>query len=135
MIEERLTIYVDGAARGNPGPAAIGVVINDKRGRLIAGISRRIGRTTNNEAEYGALIAALEQADDLGAKEVDIKSDSELLVKQVNGRYRVKAANLKPLYRKVKQLQGSFDIFSITHVPRQQNTEADKLANKALDGI
>lgn len=129
-----MVIYADGASRGNPGPAAIGVTIKDKRGKLIACISQRIGRTTNNQAEYRAIIAALEEATRLGAKQVEIKTDSELVVKQINGDYRVKKATLKPLYQQVKQLQGLLQCFTITHIPRQQNIEADKLANKALNG-
>jgi len=129
---KKAVIYADGASRGNPGPAAIGVAIKDKRGRLITFISQRIGRATNNQAEYRAIIAALEEAIRLGAKQVDIKTDSELVVKQINGEYRVKKATLKPLYQQVKQLQGSLEGFTISHIPRQQNTEADKLANKAL---
>ncbi len=138
MIKEerlkRAVIYADGASRGNPGPAAIGVTIKDKRGKLIASISQRIGRTTNNQAEYRAIIAALEEATRLGADQVEIHSDSELVVRQINGEYRVKKSTLKPLYQQVKQLQGSLEGFTITHIPRRQNFEADKLANKALDG-
>ena len=130
---KRAVIYADGASRGNPGPAAIGVVIKDERGRLITSISQRIGKATNNQAEYRAIIAALEEAITLGAKQVDIKMDSELVVKQINGEYRVKKATLKSLYQQVKQLQGSLEDFTITHILRQQNIEADKLANKALD--
>ncbi|GAH90280.1 unnamed protein product [marine sediment metagenome] len=129
-----MVIYADGASRGNPGPAAIGAVIKDERGRLIASISQRIGKATNNQAEYRAIISALEEADRLGARQVDIKMDSELVVKQINGEYRVKKATLKPLYRQVKQRQGSLEGFTITHILRQQNIEADKLANKALNG-
>ena len=133
MRLKQVVIYADGASRGNPGPAAIGATIKDKRGRLITFISQRIGRTTNNQAEYRAIIAALEEAIRLGAKQVDIKTDSELIVKQINGEYRVKKATLKPLYQQVKQLQGLLDGLTITHILRQQNIEADKLANKALD--
>ncbi len=132
MDVKRVIICVDGAARGNPGPAAIGATIKDERGRLIARISRRIGTTTNNQAEYRAIIAALEQAIKLGAKQVEVNSDSELAVKQINGKYRVKKAALKPLYEQVRQLQGLLESFTITHIPRQQNTEADNLANTAL---
>jgi len=130
---KRAIIFADGASRGNPGPAAIGATIKDKRGKLITFISQRIGRATNNQAEYRAIIAALEEAIRLGVKQVDIKMDSELVVKQVNGEYRVKKATLKPLYQQVKQLQGLLKSFTITHILRQQNIEADKLANKALD--
>ena len=130
---KRVVIYADGASRDNPGPAAIGAIIKDEQGRFITSISQRIGRATNNQAEYRAIIAALEEATGLGVKQVDIHSDSELVVKQINGEYRVKKATLKPLYQQVKQLQGSLEDFTITHIPRQQNSEADKLANKALD--
>ena len=130
---KKAVIFVDGASRGNPGPAAIGVTIKDERGELITFISRRIGKATNNQAEYRAIIAALEEAVRLDVKQVDIKMDSELVVKQINGEYRVKKATLKPLYQQVKQLQGLLQGFTVTHIPRQQNFEADKLANKALD--
>ena len=135
MNVNKVIICTDGAARGNPGPAAIGATIKDEHGRLIASISRRIGTTTNNQAEYAAVIAALEEAIKLGAKQVYVKSDSELVVKQINGRYRVKKPALKPLHQQVKQLQSLLESFTITHIPREQNTEADSLANKALDGI
>ena len=131
---KRVVIYADGASRGNPGLAAIGVTMKDERGRLIASISRRIGRATNNQAEYRAIIAALEHAITLGANQVEIHSDSELVVRQVNGEYRVKKVTLKPLYQQVKQLQSRLKSFTITHIPRHQNTEADNLANKALSG-
>jgi len=130
---KKVIIRADGASRGNPGQAAIGAVIKDEQGGLIASISRRIGRATNNQAEYKAIIAALEEATRLGVKQVDIKMDSELVVRQINGEYRVKSATLKPLYQQVKQLQGLLEGFTITHIPRRQNMEADKLANKALD--
>ena len=132
MTPERLIIYTDGASSGNPGPSAIGAVIKDGQGRVISRISRRIGHATNNQAEYRAVIAALEEATRLGAGEVEIRSDSELVVKQLKGRYRVKKATLRPLYQKVVQLIGSLETFNITHIPRTQNREADKLANKAL---
>jgi len=133
MKAKKAIIWVDGASRGNPGPAAIGAVIKDEQGRLYARISRRIGVATNNHAEYKALIAALEKAIKLGATHVEVNSDSELVVRQINGRYRVKKAALKPLYQQVKQLQSSLAGFTITHIPREQNSEADSLANRALD--
>ncbi len=132
MKIKKVVIFTDGAAEPNPGPAAIGVIIKDERGRVISSISQPIGRTTNNQAEYRAIIAALESAIRLGANQVDMRSDSELVVRQINGRYRVKKAALKPLYQQVKQLQGLLEGFTITHIPRQQNTEADNLANIAL---
>ena len=130
----KVIIHADGASRGNPGPAAIGAVIRDEQGTLITTISRRIGRTTNNQAEYRAIIAALEEAARLGARLADISLDSELVVKQIKGEYRVKKTTLKPLYQQVSQLLGSLEGFTINHVPRQQNKEADRLANRALDG-
>ena len=134
MNIKKVVIFADGASRGNPGSAAIGVTIKDKRGKLITFISQRIGRATNNQAEYRAIIAALEETVRLGVKQADIKMDSELVVKQINGEYRVKKATLKPLYQQVKQRLGLLEGFIITHIPRQQNTEADNLANKALNG-
>jgi ribonuclease HI len=132
MEAKRLTIYTDGASSGNPGPAAIGAVIRDGQGKVVSRISRSIGRTTNNQAEYRAIIAALEEAARLGAEKVDIKSDSELVVKQLKGRYRVKKATLRPLYQEVVRLAGTLKAFTITHIPREQNREADSLANQAL---
>jgi ribonuclease HI len=132
MTVKRVVICTDGASLGNPGPAAIGAIIEDEQGRLVARISRRIGRATNNQAEYWAIINALEEAVRLGAGKVDIRSDSELVVKQINGSYRVKKAALKPLYQRVKQLQGQLQGFSIAHTAREQNTEAHKLAHLAL---
>ena len=129
----KVIIYADGAARGNPGPAAIGATLKDEKGNLITQISRRIGITTNNQAEYQAIITALKKAISLGARQVELKSDSELVVKQINGRYKVKKTALRTLYQKVIQLIGSLDGFTITHVSREQNREADKLANEALD--
>ena len=132
MKIKRVIIFTDGASQGNPGLAAIGAIIKDEQGRVITSISQGIGRTTNNQAEYRAIIAALENAVSLGASQVDMRSDSELVVRQINGRYRVKNASLKPLYQKVKQLQSQLKGFTITHIPRQQNTEADRLASNAL---
>lgn len=133
MNLERALINVDGAARGNPGPAAIGAIIRNERGRLITCLSQRIGTTTNNQAEYAALIAALRKAIDLGARQVEVNSDSELMVRQLCGEYRVRNPALKPLYQQVMQLRSSFENFTITHVPRERNCEADSLANRALD--
>ncbi len=127
-----MIILTDGVSRGNPGLAAIGATIKDEQGRLITSISQPIGRTTNNQAEYRAIIAALEKAIKLGAKQVDIRSDSELVVRQINGQYRVKKASLKPLYQQVKHLQNQFGGFTITHIPGEENTEAHNLAEIAL---
>ena len=132
MKIQKAVINIDGACHGNPGPAAIGVVIRDEQRKIIGTISRAIGRTTNNQAEYRALIAALERACQMGITEVDVLSDSELLVRQIKGTYRVRNAGLLPLYLKVKQLQSRMTSFKITHVPREENQEADNLAGKAL---
>jgi ribonuclease HI len=132
MKIKRVVIFTDGASQGNPGPAAIGATIKDEQGNLITTISQSIGRTTNNQAEYRAIIAALERAISLGVSQIDMRSDSELVIRQINGQYRVKAASILPLYQKVKHLQSQLEGFTITHIPRQQNTEADSLAANAL---
>ncbi len=128
----RLVIHADGVSRGNPGLAAIGATIKDERGNLMAAISQRIGRTTNNQAEYRALIAALKKALELGATEAGIYLDSELVVKQVVGSYRVKNEALKPRHAEVRRLLGRLRTFQIRHVPRSRNKEADRLANDAF---
>ena len=133
MKVERVIIHADGASLGNPGQAAIGATIKDEQGRLVARISQRIGRATNNQAEYRAIVAALEEATKLGAKQVDINLDSELVVRQISGQYRVRKASLKPLYYRVKQLQGLLKGFTINYVPRWQNIEAHNLAKIALN--
>ncbi|MFC2000412.1 ribonuclease HI family protein [Chloroflexota bacterium] len=129
----RLTVYMDGASRGNPGPAAIGVVIEDGGGEPRVKISSYIGESTNNQAEYKALIMGLTEATALRAEHIDIKSDSELLVEQVRGNYKVRNAGLRPLFEQVQQLLAGFKSFSITHIPRRKNSLADSLANEALD--
>jgi len=126
-------IQVDGAARGNPGPAAIAAIIKDKRGKTITTISRRIGISTNNQAEYRAVILGLEKAITLGTKSVEVQSDSELVVRQICNRYRVRTPALLSLYQQVKQIQYSLVGFAINHIPREQNHEANDLANKTLD--
>jgi ribonuclease HI len=134
LIIDKIFIYTDGASRGNPGPAAIGAVIKDEKGKPLARISRRIGSTTNNQAEYSAIITALKKAIGLGAVNVELRADSELVVKQLNGQYRIKKAALRPLYQEVVKLTGSLKSFKAAYIPRSQNAEADSLANKALDG-
>ena len=131
MKLKKAIIHVDGASKGNPGAAAIGVTIKDEQGRLIACISQRIGYATNNQAEYRAVIAALEKATRLGADDIELYSDSELVVKQLRGEYRVKKAALKPLYQRVRQLQDRLDRFVVKHIRRQRNTEAHRLADSA----
>ena len=132
-MDKRVILYVDGACRGNPGPGAIGVVILNNTGHTIRQISGYIGDTTNNKAEYRALITALEEAAQLGVQHLDIRTDSELLVRQLQQTYRVKSANLRPLYQQAKELLAKFESFDITHIPRENNTVADRLANEALD--
>ena len=132
MKIQKAVIHTDGGAEPNPGPAAIGVTIKDEHGKLIASIGKAIGHATNNQAEYRAVIAALEKAARLGVTHVDMRSDSELLVRQINGVYRVRNADLKPLYEKVKQLQSRMTKFTMSHIPRELNAEADALAGKAL---
>jgi ribonuclease HI len=132
MQTKNLIIFTDGVAVPNPGKAGIGVVIKNEQGELIDSISRPIGYATNNHAEYQAIISALERAIILGAEQVAVRSDSELMVNQINSRYKVKNAALKPLHQKVKQLQNRFKSFKIIHVPREQNREADNLAGNSL---
>ena len=132
---DKVIAYTDGASRGNPGPAAIGAVLKDTKGNLLASISQRIGTTTNNQAEYRAVIAALQKAIRLGAREVELRADSELVVKQINGKYRVKKAALRPLYQEVVKLIGSLDSFKAVSIPRAQNSDADSLANRAFGKV
>ncbi len=127
-----VTITADGASRGNPGPAAIGATVRDGQGRVISRISQRIGVATNNQAEYRALIAGLSEAVRLGASKVDIRLDSELVVRQVRGEYRVKNAALGTLLQQVRQLTGRLESFTITHIPGEQNAAAHRLADLAL---
>ncbi len=129
----RYIVHTDGAARGNPGPAAIGVVIEDAEGRTVYEASRALGMKTNNEAEYLALIAALEYLKDLRASEADICLDSELVVRQLNGEYKVKEPRLRALHGQVVMLLNAVPRHTIRHVRREQNARADELANEALD--
>jgi ribonuclease HI len=124
---------IDGGSRGNPGPAAYGVVIRDGRGEIVARLKKYIGRMTNNVAEYYGLIAALDYAQSHGVRALRIESDSELLVKQLRGLYKVKSADLQPLFERAKKMSQGFESFRIDHVYREQNREADALANEALD--
>lgn len=127
------TAYADGASRGNPGPSAIGVLVFDASGRQVHTVSRRLSAGTNNEAEYKAAIAALEAALGLGASHVDVYMDSELVVRQLTGRYRVRNPRLIPLHGRLLDLRGRFERVTFRQVPRAQNRIADGLANKALD--
>lgn len=133
MSKKKLIINTDGGARGNPGPAGIGVVIKDEAGDLVYQFGGYIGETTNNTAEYRALIKALEEAGHLGATDVVINMDSELIVKQMLGQYKIKEPTLQPLAQEVIKLLKQFQSHSFTHVRREYNKEADALVNQALD--
>jgi ribonuclease HI len=127
-----LKIQIDGAARGNPGPAGAGAVLSDPRGRKVKELSVYLGESTNNVAETCALILALQEALRLGSRRVSVLTDSELLARQVTGAYRVKDERLQLLHALIRPLKESFDRFEIRHVPREENKAADRLANKAV---
>jgi ribonuclease HI len=131
--EHYLVAHSDGGARGNPGPAGYGVVVQDEAGRKVAALSEYLGQQTNNFAEYQGLIAALEYARQHGPKALKVISDSELLVRQIKGIYKVKNATLQDLHGRAKQLIAQLDWFSIGHALREHNREADRLANEAMD--
>jgi ribonuclease HI len=131
--EHCLIAHSDGGARGNPGPAGYGVIIQDEAGRKVAALSQYLGHQTNNFAEYQGLIAALEYAIEHGHKALKVVSDSELLVRQIKGIYKVKNATLQELHGRAKQLIAQLDWFSIDHALREHNREADDLANQAMD--
>ncbi|MBN8867494.1 MAG: ribonuclease HI family protein [Solirubrobacterales bacterium] len=129
----KLIVNVDGGARGNPGPAAIGIVIRDADGNVLEDHGETIGQATNNVAEYKALIWGIERAVELGADELELRGDSELVVKQMLGQYKVKHPDMKPLNARAKESLAKLSSWSISHVRREQNAEADKLVNQALD--
>ena len=126
---------IDGGSRGNPGPAAYGVIVRDGREEIVAKLKKYIGRFTNNVAEYYGLIAALDYAESHSVKAIRIESDSELLVKQMRGQYKVKSEDLRPLFERALKMSKAFESFRIEHVYREQNREADALANEALDEV
>lgn len=130
---EILHFHIDGASRGNPGEAGFGVHVTTPEGTLVAGLYGYLGRATNNVAEYSALLHALRWALARGARRVEIFSDSELVVRQVTGRYRVKHPQMVPLHREAATLLARFEAARVSHVPREANREADRLANQALD--
>ena len=127
-------VNVDGGARGNPGPAAIGVVVQSAGGEVLEERGERIGKATNNVAEYRALLLGIERAAALGASELELVGDSELVVRQVEGKYKVKDAALRELHAEVKRALAGFQSWSIRHVRREHNAEADRLVNEVLDG-
>jgi ribonuclease HI len=128
-----LRLFTDGAARGNPGPAGLGMVIEDDRGMRLWGGCRYVGTATNNRAEYLALIDGLRKASEWRPDALEVYLDSELVVQQVTGRYKVRSADLQPLHRQVVGLLQGFRRVSVSHVPRERNRGADALANKAID--
>jgi ribonuclease HI len=130
----RLTVNVDGGSRGNPGPAAVGIVVQGPAGELLEERGERIGSATNNVAEYRALLLGIERASAHGASELVLVGDSELVVRQVEGKYRVKDPTLRELHAEVKRALQPFALWSIRHVRREQNEDADRLVNAALDG-
>jgi ribonuclease HI len=132
MERRKVTLYVDGSCKGNPGEGGAGVVIKDEQERTILHVKRYLGPVTNNIAEYRALITGLQEARRLGSQEVAIYLDSELVVNQVNGVYRVRDSTLKTLEEEVKRLLGYFTHWMVKHIPREVNREADRLAREAV---
>ncbi len=135
MGDRRLLIHTDGAARGNPGPAGAGAVLRDAAdGSLVAEVATYLGERTNNFAEWTAVELALEEALAHGATHVDLRLDSELVARQISGRYRVKHPDLKPIHARVMAMLGRLAGYTVGHVPRELNREADRLSNVAIDG-
>ena len=130
----RVVVHVDGGSRGNPGPAAAAAVVSTPDGEVVDEASMLLGRASNNVAEYRGLLLGLERARALGATEVDVVNDSELVAHQVNGRYKVKHPDMKPLHAEALAALGGFRRWSLRPVPRAQNADADRLVNEALDG-
>ncbi len=129
-----MVINVDGGSRGNPGPAAVGVVVQDANGGVLEEVAERIGDATNNVAEYRAVLLGIERALALGATELELVGDSELIVRQVKGEYKVKDTSLRELHGEVKRALVPLESWTIRHVRRESNAEADRLVNEALDG-
>lgn len=129
----RLRLYSDGAARGNPGPSGAGAVLIEPGGQVVARLGKYLGTQTNNYAEYMGLLLGLKHAKTLGAKEIEIFADSELLIRQLGGRYQVKSATLRPLYEEAVKLLNDFSRVKLVHVPREMNAAADEMSNRAID--
>jgi ribonuclease HI len=129
----RLRLYSDGAARGNPGPSGAGAVLIEPGGQVVAKLGKYLGTQTNNYAEYMGLLLGLKHAKSLGAKEIEIFADSELLIRQLGGRYQVKSATLRPLYEEAVKLLNDFSRVKLVHVPREMNAAADEMSNRAID--
>ncbi len=133
MKIKKAVVFIDGASRGNPGPASVGVVLLEEDGKLIREFGAKIGVTTNNVAEYSALLTALQEALMLGIPNLEVRTDSELLAKQFSGEYKVKDPNLKVLFFLATHLKKGFKSLNVSHVPREENKKADACANRALD--
>jgi len=132
---DSLVANVDGAARGNPGPAGIGIVLADREGNVVKEVAEPLGIATNNVAEYSALIRALEEARALGCSRIAVITDSELMARQINGQYAVKTPHLVPLFRRAVVLLSQFETASVTHTRRENNKHADKLSNLGADKV
>jgi ribonuclease HI len=128
-----MRVYSDGAARGNPGPAGAGAVLMDSKGNVLARLGRYLGRQTNNVAEYQGLLIGLRRAQEMGAREIEVRADSQLMIRQLKGEYAVKNAGLKPLHAEALRLLRSFGNFQLEHVPRAENSLADEMSNRAID--
>ena len=133
MLKSKAIIYTDGGSRGNPGPSALGVVIEDERGKILKEYSHYLGEATNNQAEYEAVIFALQKAKQLKIKKLEIRTDSELIGKQLLGEYKIKDSDLQPLFIKAWNLRLDYEKVSIKIISREQNKKADKLVNQELD--
>lgn len=133
-MTSRVSVNVDGGARGNPGPAAIGAIVTGPDGEVLASEGRAIGTATNNVAEYRAVLLGIDLAKGLGAEEIELIGDSELIVKQIRGEYKVKDATLRELHAEVAEALSPFACWAVRHVRREDNREADALVNAALDG-
>jgi ribonuclease HI len=129
----RTRLFTDGAARGNPGPAGAGAVIVSPQGHIVAKVGKFLGENTNNYAEYMGLILGLRRAKAMGIKELEVFADSELVVRQLNGEYQVKAENLKPLFEEARQLLTAFSEVRVRHIRREENEAADEMSNRAID--
>jgi ribonuclease HI len=129
----RVRVYSDGAARGNPGPAGAGAVLVEPGGQVVDRLGKYLGVQTNNYAEYMGLLLGLRRAHDLGIREVEVFADSELMIRQLGGRYQVRSTSLKPLYKEALKLLNDFSRVKLVHVPREMNAAADEMSNRAID--
>lgn len=129
----RIRVYSDGAARGNPGPAGAGAVLVEPNGQVVDRLGKFLGTQTNNYAEYMGLILGLQRARELGVREVEVYADSELMIRQLGGRYQVKSPSLRPLYEEALELLNGFSRVKLVHVPREMNAAADEMSNRAID--